>query len=170
MSIHAATYEDARAIAEVHVLSWQHAYRGLLPQEFLAGLSVQGREGMWAESLINGLPSLRVAKVGGQVVGFSAYGPCRDEGSGPTDYEVWALYVVPAYWSTGLGHQLWLKSQEVMASQGAARISLWVLVGNERAIKFYAAAGFHPEPGSVKTFELGGVQVHEVRYVRQHGG
>lgn len=135
MNIRAATLADSRGIAELHVSSWQSAYRGLLPQDFLAGLSVEKRETMWTESLASGKPSLLVAEVDDQVVGFCAFGPCRDDDSGPGDYEVWALYVAPAYWSTGVGRQLWLKSQALMASQGSVRISLWVLVGNERAIR-----------------------------------
>jgi hypothetical protein len=45
--IRKATPEDARAIAEVHVKSWRAAYRDLLPQDFLQGLSVDRREQQW---------------------------------------------------------------------------------------------------------------------------
>jgi len=44
-------------------------------------------------------------------------------------------------------------------------VSLWAIAGNERAIQFYLAAGFQPEPQSIKEFMLGGVQLQEVRYV-----
>jgi hypothetical protein len=44
MSIRLAQASDARAIAEVHVRSWQAAYRDLLPQEYLDGLD----PGHWA--------------------------------------------------------------------------------------------------------------------------
>lgn len=167
MNIRTAAVSDARAIAEVHVLSWQHAYSNLLPRAFLAALSVEQRESMWLEALRIGRPSLLVAETNGQVVGFSAFGPCRDENSKPTDAEVWAIYLAPSKWSTGLGRQLWLRSKEALRSQGASNISLWVISGNERAINFYTAAGFCPEPGSAKAFELGGIQLHEVRYVRK---
>jgi len=39
VEIRDARVEEARAIAEVHVASWQAAYRGLLPAEVLAGLA-----------------------------------------------------------------------------------------------------------------------------------
>jgi ribosomal protein S18 acetylase RimI-like enzyme len=158
---------DARAIAEVHVQSWQSAYRDLLPQAFLDALSVEKRQAMWAESLAKKKPSLLVAEVDERIVGFSAFGPCRDEGALPTDHEVWAIYVVPSQWSTGLGQQLWLQAKEAMARQGATRISLWVLAGNQRAIRFYVAAGFRPEPGLVKSFEMAGVRFQERRYLLQ---
>jgi ribosomal protein S18 acetylase RimI-like enzyme len=167
MNIRSAVVGDARAIADVHVLSWQHAYSHMLPRAFLAALSVEQREAMWSEALRIGRPSLLVAEANGQVVGFSACGPCRDENSKPTDAEVWAIYLAPSKWSMGLGRQLWLRSKEALQSQGATNISLWVVSGNERAINFYTAAGFSPEPCSAKAFELGGVQLHEVRYVRK---
>ena len=47
MEVLAATSEDCRAVAEVHVESWQHAYRGILPEQYLASLSVAEREAMW---------------------------------------------------------------------------------------------------------------------------
>ncbi|MDR3395501.1 MAG: GNAT family N-acetyltransferase [Parasulfuritortus sp.] len=163
-AIRTASVEDARAIAEVHVLSWQHAYRDLLPADFLARLSVAKREAMWADSLAANRSELLVAEAGGRVVGFAAFGHCRDATTGPSDYELWALYLTPDHWSTGLGRCLWLQSKAAMASQGATAISLWVLAGNARAIRFYEAAGFQCDTDSAKTFELGGMPVQEVRY------
>lgn len=49
MKIRSATFEDCRAVAEVHVESWQNAYRGTLPEEYLASLSVAERETMWRQ-------------------------------------------------------------------------------------------------------------------------
>ena len=43
MNIRAAVAADARGIAEVHVRSWQAAYRGQIPDSVLAGLSVDAR-------------------------------------------------------------------------------------------------------------------------------
>ena len=169
MKLRTADVNDARAIAEVHVLAWQHTYRGLLPQDFLDGLSIERREAMWSSSLATGEKSTLIAEVNDRIVGFSAFGRCRDDDAQSTDYEIWAIYVAPDHWSTGVGRLLWLKSRDAMVVQGANRISLWVMAGNERAIRFYTAAGFQQEPGSVKMVEVGGVQVYETRYVLQDG-
>lgn len=167
MEIRPATLQDARAIAEVHVLSWRHAYINLLPREFLEGLSVEDRKDMWSQAIASGQTSVLVAESNGQVIGFSAFGPCRNERVSSSDYELWALYLSPIHWSSGIGRALWLRSREAMIANGATRIGLWVLAGNERAISFYTAAGFCAEAGSVKPLELGGAQAHEVRYVLQ---
>jgi hypothetical protein len=40
MQIQPATLDDCRAIAELHVESWRHAYQQILPAAYLASLSV----------------------------------------------------------------------------------------------------------------------------------
>ena len=170
MRIHAATPELCGAIAQVHVLSWQHAYASLLPAEFLATLSVEKRAAMWRESLSAGNPQLLVAEEAGTVDGFIAFGLSRDQDATPASREVWALYLNPSSWSKGVGRALWLAALERMLAQGTKTITLWVIEGNARAIKFYSAAGFKPEAGSVKSFTLGGEPLNEVRYAYQQDG
>jgi ribosomal protein S18 acetylase RimI-like enzyme len=166
MMIRTATIADARLIAEVHVHSWQVAYRGLLPDDYLDSLSVEKREAMWSKLLVAGKPSLLVAELAGQVVGFSAFGPCRDEGAGPTDYEIEAIYVSPDHWSAGIGSKLWRSSQEALLATGATSVSLWMLSGNERATRFYRAVGFSSDRGMTKASDIAGVKVQEVRYIK----
>jgi hypothetical protein len=47
MRLESATAEECRAIAELHVESWQHAYKGFLTEAYLASLSVAEGEAMW---------------------------------------------------------------------------------------------------------------------------
>src|SRR5712691_2679399 len=74
MQITPATLEDARQVAEIHVTTWQSAYQGILPAEYLASLSVEKHEAMWRESTVKGVPELFVAKVEGGMVGWVAFG------------------------------------------------------------------------------------------------
>ena len=170
MRVEPPTVEDCQAIAEVHVASWQHAYRHLLPSGFLASLSVAQREAMWREAVVSGSPQLLVARGPQGIVGFIAFGPCRDHDAPQHSGEVWAFYVAPQCWAQGLGRKLWLAARERLAQQGHTRLSLWVAAGNERAIRFYLAAGFKPERQSIKWITLGGVPMQEIRYVRQGDG
>jgi ribosomal protein S18 acetylase RimI-like enzyme len=77
-----------------------------------------------------------------------------------------AIYVKASCWATGAGRHLWLEALQRIQAQGFKSVSLWVLVGNERAIRFYERAGFAVEPESRKAFELGGTVLEELRYVR----
>jgi ribosomal protein S18 acetylase RimI-like enzyme len=165
MQIRAASAEDCRAIAQVHVESWQAAYAGILDPAFLAGLSVDRREQSWREVLSAGQSELLVGVAGGFVVGFASFGPSRDADAPAARAELWALYVHPLSWSTGAGRELWQAAHARLKSQGYSSVSLWVLERNTRAIRFYSAAGFVIEAGSEKEFELGGAKVREVRMV-----
>ncbi|MEP7281742.1 MAG: GNAT family N-acetyltransferase [Rubrivivax sp.] len=170
VQIRPATAADADAIARVHNASWQRAYAHLLPAEFLAGLSFDRRRDTWARCIAKGQPQVLVVEVGAQVVGLSAVGPSRDDDATPCTFEVWAIYLAPSHWSTGLGRALWLASRQLAQAQGASAITLWVLADNPRAISFYRAAGFEAEPASLRHFTLGGVQLAELRHRLGLGG
>ena len=170
MRIEAAVFEDCHAIAEVHVTSWQQAYVGIVPNEYLAGLSISAREASWQEAIRAGTPDVLVARNESNVVGFVAYGPSRDQNALANCGEVWALYVLSSSWSAGVGRALWLAALERLRLQGISNsITLWVLSANTRGRRFYTAAGFVPEPASEKEFSLGGATLREIRLVFQDG-
>jgi L-amino acid N-acyltransferase YncA len=104
VEVRKATAQDASAIAFVHVRSWQVAYRGHMPDEFLDGLDVETRTNMWRE-----VPSkiiLVAEDREGNIVGFSALGPSRDADANPNTAEVGAIYVHPEKWEKGIGRAL----------------------------------------------------------------
>ena len=51
MLVRAATIEDARAIATIHVETWRAAYAGIVPAAHLAALSIDEREVRWRSIL-----------------------------------------------------------------------------------------------------------------------
>jgi ribosomal protein S18 acetylase RimI-like enzyme len=155
---------DIPRIADLHVSCWQHAYPGLLPQPFLDGLSRERRERQWAHALARQTCTLAMAEDAGEVLGFAAYGRCRDVGAAPADHELWALHVAAGHWRQGIGKLLWERVQQDFMAAGAQSISLWVLEGNDRARKFYEAVGFGLQPESVKVENIGGADAVEVRY------
>ncbi|UEQ05376.1 GNAT family N-acetyltransferase [Halomonas profundus] len=159
--------EDARTVAEIHIEAWRAAYRSIVPADYLDSLSIERRAAMWDECIAAGDPELLVAKKAGVVQGWLSFGQCRDIGSHKSEAEVWAIYVSPTAWSTGVGRVLWLRAKELMLEQGFKSCTLWVFPQNERAIKFYRSVGFAHDGAAPKNFELGGVQLEEVRFVTQ---
>lgn len=156
---------DARGIAEVHVRTWQVAYRDQLPVPYLNALSVEVRERYWATEL-RVMPAERrpwVAETGGQIVGFAAAGPTRDEAVGDMTGEVYAIYVLPDCWDRGVGRNLLAHAEHDLLSHGYNDAVMWVLTDNQRARAFYEAAGWHPD-GGTKHDTIGGREVDEVRY------
>ena len=166
VTIRLATVADAAAIAEVHVRSWQHAYAGIVPDEFLAGLDPARRAPVWAEDLRRGPDEhvlTWVAEEGGRVVGFATLGPGRDEDAGRGDREIYSIYLDPDQWGHGVARDL---MRTVVSEAGAGtRIMLWGLAENERARHFYRRNGFEPD-GVEKLAPVGGAELLEVRYRR----
>lgn len=161
VTIRPAAAEDAPAIAEVHVASWRWAYRGMIGDDALRALSVSDREAMWRDVIPRG--NVVVAVKADRVVGFVAYGmPDRQEPSGNAG-EVFAIYLLEAVVGRGIGRTLLTHATEELRSRGSDRAVLWVLEGNERARRFYEAAGWRWD-GAVDTCEIGGVARTEVRY------
>lgn len=167
MHVRPARPSDAEAIAGVHVRSWQHAYKDILPAEFLASLSVADRTRMWTDAIEEKTQRIRVVDVAGRLAGFASFGLSRDEGATATDFELWAIYVDPPVIGSGAGYALWTQCFAEMRLAGATRVMLWAMAKNTFAIQFYRAAGFSEEEGSRKSFELGGVQVDEVRLAQK---
>jgi ribosomal protein S18 acetylase RimI-like enzyme len=164
--IRAASSSDAHAIAQIHVTAWQTAYRGIVPQAHLDGLSVARREATWASAIESGEPQVLVAESDAGVLGWVAFGRCRDpDKTGPVG-EIWAIYVAPARLGHGVGRELWLRACAELQRSGYREVTLWVLAENDRACRFYAKAGFVPEAESAKTVEIGGARLQEVRYSR----
>ncbi len=168
VSIRPATVDDAPMIAAVHVRSWQVAYRGQLPDELLDGLSVERRTQRWgvrwwAER--GASHHLLVAEAGGALVGFAAIGPSRDDDATIGVGELFAIYAAPETWGQGVGRALMNAAIDAGRSAGFGEATLWVLETNERARRFYAAAGWHADGGR-RVEQIGDTDPIVVRYRR----
>lgn len=163
--IRAATPDDARPVAEVHVSSWRHAYRGLLPEQYLERLSVDDREAMWRGAFADPDPKSGafVAEEDGRIVGFASFGPSRDEGVLDGTGEVPAIYVDPAVLGTGVGRELFEAAAVGLRDAGFATATLWVLEANALARRFYEKAGWSWD-GAVSTHMFDCANEPVVRY------
>ena len=164
LTIRDATRADARAIAEIHVAAWRAAYRGLIPDDYLASLTVDQRSERWAKAIARPGPAkLALAEVEGQIAGFCSFGPTRDEA--PSDVaEIYSLNVSPDRWRQGAGRALCEHALREAATREYTVLTLWVLKGNEPARSFYERLGYAPD-GAVKTdTALVGSPLHDMRY------
>jgi ribosomal protein S18 acetylase RimI-like enzyme len=162
--IRCATPAAARAIAEVQVASWRVAYRDLMSETYLAALSTDRREAAWRDSIARASPEILVAGEPDAVLGWIAFDRSRDPGAPAGTGEIWSLYADPAHWSRGVGRALWAGAHPRLRARGFEAVTLWVLTGNPRARRFYSRLGLAPEPAQVKTFEMGGRTLEEIRY------
>ncbi|MFJ1968532.1 GNAT family N-acetyltransferase [Streptomyces sp. NPDC087903] len=167
LRIRAMTLPDCDRVAEIRVRGWQSAYRGLMPQPHLDALSVTADAERHRARFTRGDGSVLnlVAERGGELVGWACHGPYRDEELRTEDAELYAIYVDPGHYGAGVGHALLQESVRHRTAAGHDRMFLWVLEGNTRARRFYERAGFRAD-GAEEPYEVDGVPVPEVRYVR----
>jgi GNAT superfamily N-acetyltransferase len=182
---------DAAQIAAVQREGWFAAYAGIIPDEIIdrvtapdngARVRQSFRTRPWQRMIVavpDGENPDGENPDGGDagIVGYAAFGPETDVLSAPWPHplstdgeqrrvaELYALYVRPAWWSTGTGRALMDRVLARSARTGYSSITLWVLRDNRRARRFYERAGFAPDGATNVLTRLG--DVLEVRYRQQ---
>jgi GNAT superfamily N-acetyltransferase len=157
MLIRAARPEDAAAVAEVHVRTWQAAYEHVFGAERLAQIDPERRRTAAEQAIASG--GVWVAEDAGRILGFVSIGDARDDDA---EGELLAIYVLPEAWGGGAGPGLMAAARRALRERYAASI-LWVLEDNPRARRFYEREGWALD-GARKEDELLGTTVAEVRY------
>lgn len=76
-NIRTATLNDAEAIAQIHICSWQKMYRDFIPEIILQNLSLTERTRQWHD-LIEQEVKVLVMEIHNQIIGFASICPFRD--------------------------------------------------------------------------------------------
>jgi len=156
-----AGVDDAAAIARVHVDTWRTAYRGLLPDDFLAALDDTGYEERWKRTLMDGVGRAYVAEDGRRVVGFASGGPERAGEDGFTG-ELYAIYVLQDAQGQGHGRRLVQAVAQGLRERKLANMIVWVLRDNHPARDFYERLG--GEYVRSQPITIGSALLQEVSY------
>ena len=123
--IRPASAGDAPGIARVQVLTWQHTYRGILPDAFLDGLDVERSAESWRAVVSDRRRVTHVVDAPG-IVGFCTAGPSRGDPSGFRG-EVEAIYVHPAEQGNGYGTALVGAAMDWLAGKRLTPVLVWAL-------------------------------------------
>jgi len=91
-SVRPASPIDAKAIAEIHVATWQAAYKELMPEDFLKTMTLEKRLAYWREAIEYSEPQLLVVLEAEKVVGFVGFDRSRDAGTKSSVGECDALH------------------------------------------------------------------------------
>jgi ribosomal protein S18 acetylase RimI-like enzyme len=159
---------DAPALGALHVASWRETYAGLLPAEFLDGLSPDRRGEVWSAVLqdpsIHGATAVCLAERDGEAVGFGACGSQRDAALQARGFtgEIGAVYVLRCCQGAGVGGALMRLMARALFEAGHAGASLWVLRDNIPARRFYERLG--GVPAGERSEYRDGVTLCEIAY------
>lgn len=162
--IRAAQKEDAQAVADVKRRSWQAAYRGILPDDFLDNLPLVPPPDAWVTAVDEGHAPL-VAEKSGEIVAIAAVGEARDEDVPDGTGELLMIYALEEVWGTGVGHSLHEAAVDRLRNAGHTEAILWMMSGNRRAASFYEAHGWQPD-GTTRDRRFGEVEVQTRRFQR----
>ncbi len=174
--IRAATRSDADGITDVHVASWRAGYAHVLPEEVLFASDFDSsRREFWNRWRF--APGQRIAvavqlgdDIGRRVVGFSSYGPERERARGFTGRgELWAFYLHPDVWGTGLASELLEHTELRLRAEGFESAVLWVLEDNPRARRFYENHGWVASGLEADFDAYCEVRIPEVEYRKELG-
>lgn len=61
---------------------------------------------------------------------------------------------------------LWDAARDGLLEEGCTKVTIWVPLSNERALRFHDMAGFKREMTTIKTVPMGDLRVEEIRMKR----
>jgi len=170
--IRSASFDDAGAIAALHVASWRDSFRGMIPDAVLDGPLLDERLPMWRQVLAI-MPAGRLVLVaaepaadgdGEDIVGFTSGGRRRGRARAglPYDAEIYTLYIAQARRGQFLGCRLLASMAMRLRLFGHESVMLWTLQDNAPARAFYEALDGRLIAERDDWF--GGAQLKEVAY------
>jgi ribosomal protein S18 acetylase RimI-like enzyme len=186
IAIRRARPADAFAIAAVHVAAWRSAYPGILPDTYLAKLSVS-RQAAYYDAAIRGATGVFVATASGadlppaappastqglasgtgpRIIGFGTAGRARPSGEiggrRLGEGEIETLYVLDDWRERGIGRRLMRASAEHLADTGCRSVFLWVLRDNPSRWFYQRLGG---RPSAEAAIQFAGRQVVQTAFV-----
>ncbi|MBR2751810.1 MAG: GNAT family N-acetyltransferase [Clostridiales bacterium] len=139
ITIRRMTIEDAEAVTDVLIKTWQTAYRGIVSDECLDHMDrptlIERRKRQYKDYI--------VAVVEGRIVGFCWYvndNSFSKEEAG-IDSEIVAIYVLPESERNGVGRKMFSYAVDDLKAQGRKRMVIWCLKDNSSGRNFYEKMG-----------------------------
>ena len=168
VGVRAAGPDDVPEIARIQVLTWTTAYRRLLPEAVLAGLTEERAAEAWAAA-VGAPPPYHVltAYERDWTVGFAAVGPSAEEDASPGEAAIAALLVEPRWGRRGHGSRLLAAVVDHLRADGLTRLVAWVPEGDQASAAFYESAGWERD-GLARMLEADLPDGGTVRETRWH--
>lgn len=157
-TVRKACYEDAAAIADIHVSSWKSTYTDLLEEKDLSNITYENRRALWETVLrIQKEEQLTFVVLNEEkMVGFISGGPERTKKFN-YDGEIYTIYLLDEFQKLGLGTRLLKVFSEGMKELGCQSILVWILKQNPSS-RFYERYQANPVGEEVTTIGEGTYQ------------
>jgi GNAT superfamily N-acetyltransferase len=151
---------DAEAMGRVHAKVWHETYDGLISSATLENVSPRRMAELWTHYTTQGDEHRHAAAlVNGEIVGFAATGPARDDDA-PAARELYFVYLLDSWHRKGIGRALF----DAVVDDDEP-LYLWLAERYPGARTFYEKRGFRLD-GARRDEPFLGETLTEVRYVR----
>jgi RimJ/RimL family protein N-acetyltransferase len=134
-----------------------------MPDAYLEALSVDDRVAQWRGSLEreeqDGKRTFVVEAEHRPLIGCATVGEDEQPGRGL----LLLMYVLEEAWGTGVGRALLGAAENRLRDLGYSTAVLWVLERNQRARRFYEAAGWRAD-GERQMHDYGDAKLEAIRY------
>lgn len=161
-----ADARDAKGIADVHVLSWQKTYKGIVPDKVLEDMkaTIDQKAESWKNKLSEENPSRQtfIAEINRKIIGFVSFGVLRDEDH--KEGEIYAIYIHPDHLKQNHGKTLFKIAEQKLSESGYKKAYVTVLKDNTNAREFYTSANQNVEINKELTIDIGGKVLDEIQY------
>ncbi|MGH1364158.1 MAG: GNAT family N-acetyltransferase [Calditrichia bacterium] len=144
--IRPASRTDALSVAAIQLCSSQAAYGE--STSYLTIERMEHRLKVWSESIAREgvwIDLFELEQVPVAYVSYQNFYPQPETG------EITSVFVLPSYWSKGIGKQLMQHAETILGNNSVKRIALWVLESNLPTIAFYKKLGY-TKTGNKKPF------------------
>jgi GNAT superfamily N-acetyltransferase len=171
ITLRRAAPADAIGIAAVHVAVWRTTYPGILPDEYLANLSVVRQARLYENMIVAGggvfVATWADEKAGAdaeatspeRIVGFTSVARARRSGLGDGEFET--LYVLDDWHDQGVGRGLMRAGAAHLRAMQCRSAYLWVLRGNGSRWFYQRLGGLPVAEGTV---HVAGGAVPQIAY------
>lgn len=140
IEIRKITEEEAEEKIDINIKVWWTTYRGLIPDEIIAKLQTKTEERIERQKqTIREKNNTYGIYVDNKLVGYSSYGPARDENY-KDSCEIYSCYILEEYQRLHLGRKVVIKILEDFIQEGYKTMITKCLVGNP-SNKFHEAIG-----------------------------
>ena len=138
MNIREANAEDIEPIASLYVMNWKKTYVGLLPDNFLNGLTVNEGIKKWQEYLNKEKHRIFVAYENEKILGFSA---CKEDEELKNCLYLDSLHVSETSRGKGVGTKLINTVGSYAYIKGYEHMSNCIVKGTDNAKRIYEKMG-----------------------------
>ena len=141
VNIRLAVPADAPDMAEIHMRSWEAAYKDIIPAEFISEKNATRHE-LYKRVITKGNKNTYVIQCRDKTIGIMRVAPSMDADALDNWYELQFIYLHPHYYRQGIGTQAMAFACDIARSLNKKTMVVWVLEENINSTKFYEKCGF----------------------------